>query len=127
MAVQRGKPDDASLGGLKDGLGGDEVSGFLGSEATVSNAVQAGSIDLGTNAGSAWAIFGKPFTQIPMVVASIGSADSSQITGAAGAGSLWVYVNQINTGSAEIITGIGSGATGFEDGPVLNWIAFGTY
>ena len=59
-----------------------------------------------------------------MVVASIGSAD---ITGAQGAGSAWVYVNQINTGSAEIICGIGSGKVGYTDGPVLNWIAFGTY
>ena len=123
----RGQPGAQSLGGLNDGLAGDKVNGFLGSEATVNNAIQAGSITLGTNAGSAWAIFGKPYTIAPMVVVSIGSADSSQITGAAGAGSAWVYVNQINTGSAEIITGIGSGAVGFEDGPVLNWIAFGTY
>ncbi len=127
MAIERGLPDAQSLGGLKDGLGGDKTSGFLGSEATVSNAVQAGSISLGLAAGSAWAIFGKPFTQIPMVVASIGSADASQMTGAAGAGSVWIYVNQINTGSAELICGIGSGGVGFEDGPVLNWIAFGTY
>ncbi len=127
MAVTRGLPDAQALGGLKDGLGGDKTCGFLGSEATVSNAVQAGSISLGLNAGSAWAIFGKPYTHKPMVVASIGSADSSQITGAAAAGSLWVYVNDVNTGSAEIICGIGSGKVGFEDGPVLNWIAFGTY
>ena len=58
------------------------------------------------------------------ILASIGSA---VITGAAGAGSAWVYVNDINTGSAEIICGIGSGGVGFTDGPVLNWIAFGTY
>ncbi len=127
MAVTRGLPDVQALGGLKDGLAGDETCGFLGSEATVSNAIQAGSISLGTNAGSAWAIFGKPYTNKPMVVATIGSAQSSQITGAAAAGSLWVYVNQINTGSAEIICGIGSGAAGFADGPVLNWVAFGTY
>ena len=124
MAVTRGLPDVQALGGLKDGLGGEKTCGFLGSEALVSNAVQAGSITLGTNAGSAWAIFGKPFTNAPMVVASIGSA---VITGAAGAGSAYVYVNNINTGSAEIICGIGSGAVGFTDGPVLNWIAFGTY
>ena len=127
MAINRGLPDAQALGGLKDGLGGDEVSGFLGSEATVSNAVQAGSVSLGLAAGSAWAIFGKPYTIKPMVIATIGSAQSSQITGAAAAGSLWVYVNQIGTGSAEIICGIGSGKVGFEDGPVLNWIAFGTY
>ena len=124
MAVTRGLPDAQALGGLKDGLGGNETSGFLGSEATVSNAVQGGSITLSTNAGSGWAIFGKPFSNAPMVVASIGSG---VITGAAGAGSAWVIVNNINAGSAEIICGIGSGAVGFTDGPVLNWIAFGTY
>ena len=124
MAVTRGIDDAQALGGLKDGLAGDETCGFLGSEATVSNAVQAGSIKIGTNAGSGWAIFGKPFTNAPMVVASVGSA---VITGAAGAGSAWVYVNNITTGSAQILCGIGSGAVGFTDGPVLNWIAFGTY
>jgi hypothetical protein len=124
MAVQRGLPDVNSLGGLKDGLAGDEVNAFLGSEATSNNAIQAGSIVIGTNAGSAWAIFGKPFTNPPMVVATIGSG---VIDGAAGAGSAYVYVNDINTGSAEIICGIGSSAVGFTDGPVLNWIAFGTY
>ena len=124
MAVTRGTPDVQALGGLKDGLAGDKLSGFLGSEALVSNATQAGSITLGTNAGSGWAIFGKPFTNAPVVVASLGSG---VITGAAGAGSAWVIVNDINTGSAEIICGIGSGGVGFTDGPVLNWIAFGTY
>ena len=124
MAVQRGNPDVQALGGLKDGLAGDKVCGFLGSEALVSNAIQAGSITLSTTAGSAWAIFGKPYTNAPVVVASIGSG---VITGAAGAGSAWVFVNNINTGSAQIICGIGSGAVGFTDGPVLNWIAFGTY
>lgn len=124
MAVTRGLPDDASLGGLKDGLAGTKVGGFLGSEATVSNAIQAGSLTLGTNAGSAWAVFGKPFTNPPMVVAGIGSA---VITGVTGAGSAWVYTNNINTGSVELICGIGSGTVGFTDGPVLNYIAFGTY
>ncbi len=127
MAVTRGLPDAQALGGLKDGLAGDKTCGFLGSEATTNNAVQAGSIALGLGAGSGWAIFGKPFTHMPMVIPAIGSADSTQITGAAAAGSLWVYANQINTGSAELICGIGSGGVGFEDGPVLNWIAFGTY
>ena len=125
MAAERGIPDVQALGGLKDGLGGDKVCGFLGSpNAYVNNAIQAGSITLGTNAGSAWVYFGKPFTNSPTVVVSIGSG---VITGAAGAGSAWVYVNNINTGSAELICGIGSGAVGFTDGPVLNYIAFGTY
>lgn len=120
----RGLNDSQALGGIKDGLGGEKVCNFLGSEALVGNAIQAGSITLGTTAGSAWAIFGKPFTNSPIVIASMASG---VITGAAGAGSAWVYVNNINTGSAEIICGIGSGAVGFTDGPVLNWIAFGTY
>ena len=125
MAVERGQPDVQALGGLKDGLAGDKVCGFLGSEATVSNAVQAGSVTLGIGPGSGWAIFGKPFTNPPMVVASIGSANPVSV--AVGTGSAWVIVNNINTGSAEILTGIGSGAAGVEDAPVLNWIAFGTY
>jgi len=124
MAVQRGNPDVQALGGVKDGLAGDKVCGFLGSEALVSNAVQGGSITIGTNAGSGWAIFGKPFSNPPVVTATLGSG---AITGAMGAGSAWVYVNDINAGSAEIICGIGSGGVGFTDGPVLNWIAFGTY
>jgi len=124
MAIERGLPDAQALGGLKDGLAGTKVGGFLGSEATVSNAIQAGSVTLGTNAGSAWAVFGKPFTNPPMVVASIGSA---VITGAQGAGSAWVMTNDINTGSALLICGIGYGTVGYTDGPVLNYIAFGTY
>jgi len=124
MAVTRGLPDAQALGGIKDGLAGDKVCAFLGSEALVSNAVQAGSITLSTTAGSGWAVFGKPYTNAPVVVASIGSG---VITGAAGAGSAWICVQNINTGSAEIICGIGSGAVGFTDGPVLNWVAFGTY
>lgn len=125
MAVTRGLPDAQALGGLKDGMMGDELSGFLGSDALVSNAVQAGSITLGLVAGSGWAIFGKPFSNAPVVVATIGSANQTSVWAATG--STYIYVNEINTGSAEIICGIGSGAVGAEDAPVLNWIAFGTY
>ncbi|MHA1827680.1 MAG: hypothetical protein ACTSX6_03425, partial [Candidatus Heimdallarchaeaceae archaeon] len=67
MAVQRGLPDAQALGGLKDGLGADKVCNFLGSEGLVSNVIQAGSVTL--SAGStAWAVFAKPFTNIPVVV-----------------------------------------------------------
>ena len=125
MAIHRGIPDDASLGGLKDGMGGNKVNAYLGSEALVNNAIQAGSITIGTNAGSAWAIFGKPFTNAPVVVASIGSGVFTRAN--AGAGSLFLSIQNINTGSAQIICQCGSGAVGFTDGPVLNWIAFGTY
>jgi len=125
MAVTRGLPDVQALGGLKDGLAGDKLAGFLGSEAVVSNAIQAGSITLGTNAGSSWAIFGKPYTNAPVVIAGIGSGVFTRAT--VGAGSAFIYVNNINTGSAEIICETGSGAVGYTDGPVLNWIAFGTY
>jgi len=85
--------------------------------------VQAGSLTLGTSAGSAWANFGVAFTNPPIVVAGLGSGVISRA--AAGAGSALIYVNDISAGSAHIICEIGSGAVGFTDGPVLNWIAVG--
>ena len=124
MAVTRGKPDVQALGGLKDGLAGNRVHAFLGSEGLVSNAIQSGSITLGTGGTSGWAIFAKPFTNAPVVVASMASG---ALTSAIGAGSGWIYVNNINTGSAQILCGIGSGGAGHTGGPVLDWIAFGTY
>ncbi len=109
MAVERGIPDVQSLGGLKDGLGGDKVCAFLGSpNAYVNNAIQAGSITLAGSVG--WAIFGKPFTNIPVVVATY--SDYGTI-GDAVMGSL------CNTGSVYLI--------GPTDSKVVDYIAFGTY
>ena len=114
MAVQRGLPDDQSLGGLKDGLGGNKVAGYLGSEALVSNAIQAGSI-VCTAAGSGWAIFGKPFTNAPVVIGVVASGVFTD----ASIGSATVTVQNINAGSAYLKTGVGSAH--------IDWIAFGTY
>lgn len=113
MAVQRGLPDVQALGGTKDGLAGDKVCGFLGSEALVSNAIQAGSLTV--TAGSGWAIFGKPYTNIPVVVGVV----SSGVYTDASIGSATVTVQNLNTGSAQLITAIA--ATN------IDWIAFGTY
>ncbi|MHA1868755.1 MAG: hypothetical protein ACTSXD_11985 [Candidatus Heimdallarchaeaceae archaeon] len=109
MAVQRGIPDVQALGGLKDGLGGDKVVGFLGSpNAYVNNAIQAGSITL-SSGSVAWAIFGKPFTNTPVVVATYSDLDAP----AAVCGSL------ANTGSVYFI--------GETASKVVDYIAFGTY
>jgi len=108
MAVQRGLPDAQALGGLKDGLGGNKVCSFLGSEALVNNAIQAGSATL--SAGStAWAVFGKPFTNIPVVVATY----SDLSTPANVCGSL------ANTGSVLLL--------GETASKVVDYIAIGTY
>lgn len=109
MAVQRGIPDVQALGGLKDGLGGDKVVAFLGSpEAYVSNAIQGGSVTL-SSGSQAWAIFGKPFTNIPVVVATY----SDLTVVAAVAGSL------ANVGSVFL--------QGDTASKVVDYIAFGTY
>ena len=80
MAITRGLPYVQALGGLKDGLGGDKVVGILGSEALVNNAIQAGSVTLSSSV--AWAVFGKPFTNIPVVVASYSDyGTAASITG----------------------------------------------
>ncbi len=114
MAIERGIPDVQALGGLKDGLGGDKVCGFLGSpNAYVNNAIQAGSITV--SAGSGWAIFGKPFTNIPVVVGT----QSDILVADAAIGSLVVIGSLANTGSVYLITG-----TAAAD---IDYIAFGTY
>ena len=116
MAIERGIPDVQALGGLKDGLGGDKVCGFLGSpNAYVSNAIQAGSVTLSTGS-IAWAIFGKPFTNIPMVVATY-----SDFTGATISGLMTGQVvgSLANTGSVYFIGDTAS--------KVVDYIAFGTY
>ena len=115
MAVTRGVPDAQALGGLKDGLGGNQVCGFLGSNAFVSNAIQAGSLDCTATAGSAWAIFGKPFTNPPIVVGCVASGVFTD----ASIGSAVVTVQSINAGSAYLKTGY--------SGVFIDWIAFGTY
>ncbi len=88
--------------------------------------VQAGSVNFGTNAGSGTIAFKRAYTGFPSVVVSIGSAAAGVVSvAAAGAGSTVLYTNRISTTGCEIICGLGSGAAGFEDGPVINWIAVG--
>jgi len=113
MAITRGLPDAHALGGLKDGLAGNQVNAFLGSEALVNNAIQAGSVSV--TAGSGWAIFGKPYTNPPVVVAVV----SSGVWTDANIGSATVTVQHINTGSAQLLTGVAAAN--------IDWIAFGTY
>ena len=75
MAVTRGNPDVQALGGIKDGLGGEKVCGFLGSNSFTNNAIQAGSLDCTATAGSGWVIFGKPFTNPPIIVGCVASGN----------------------------------------------------
>ena len=114
MAIERGIPDVQALVGLKDGLAGDKVCGFLGSpNAYVNNAIQAGSITV--SAGSGWAIFGKPFTNIPVVIGTQSDVTSSD----AAIGSCTVIGSSANTGSVYFLTGTAAA--------VIDYVAFGTY
>ena len=112
---RRGVDEDKSLAGLSDGLGGNSVVSFLGSGPFVNNAIQAGSISCAATAGSGWAIFGKPFTNAPIVVGCVGSGIFTDAT----IGSAVVTCQSINTGSVMLLTGY--------SGVYINWIAIGTY
>ena len=113
------------LGTMRDGLRGEELKSIsTGSEFGA--IVQAGSVNFGTNAGSGTIAFKTAYTGAPIVVVGIGSAAAGVITRAAtGAGSALYYVNRISTTGCEIICELGSGAAGFEDAPMLCWIAAG--
>jgi len=115
MAVTRGNPDVQALGGIKDGLGGEKVCAFLGSNSFTNNAIQAGSLDCTATAGSGWVIFGKPFTNPPIIVGCVASGVFTD----ASIGSAVVTIQNIGTGSAFLKTGY--------SGVYMNWIAFGTY
>ena len=110
---------------LRDGLRGEELKS-ISTGSDFGAIVQAGSVNFGTNAGSGTIAFKTAYAGAPVVVVGIGSSAAGVLTrAAAGAGSLFLQVNRISTTGCEIICETGSGAVGFEDAPMLSWIAVG--
>ena len=116
MVIQTGEPDfQSEASSIKDGLGGDKTYGFLGSSGYGTNAIQAGSLGLGTGS-TGWAIYAKPFAGSPMITAiyALGSIGNTIISGIPS-----VMGSIAGPGSAFLI--------GEEPSLVVHWMAFGTY
>jgi hypothetical protein len=114
--VTRGEPDAQAIGAsLKDGLGGDITYSFLGSSGYTTNAIQAGSLGLGTGS-TGWAIYPKAFAGSPMVVAIYANLGSNAYMPS---GIPAVCGSVAGPGSVMLIGELAS--------LDVHWFAFGTY